>query len=114
MKKFFDRLQIWLYLTGFDRLAAFIGKFGTRALPPTPDDEEVYEVQDEDILERDTLPMFHVPDERKHLEGPGWRLDEFPPEPLRIIEFDPTFNRIPDGVDLARDIAGPTSKLHVN
>lgn len=115
MKKFFDRLQVFLYLAGFNRLATFVGRFGTPALPPRRVVQGADVVQDDDdIHERDTLPSFSVPPGREHLEGPGWRLDEFPPEPLRVIEFDTTFNRIPAGVDMSRDIAGPVSKQHVN
>lgn len=121
MKKFIDRVQVWLYLAGFMWLAYVIGKWGTQpkgALPQLASETDItldeVELDDDDIYERETLPEFGVPKGREHLEGPGWRLDEFPPEPLRVIEFDATFNTPNRGIDLSRDIAPPTSRLVVN
>jgi len=115
VRRFIDRVQVWLYLAGFLWLAVFIGKFGTKPALTKPvvfaDPNDVIDDED-DIHERDTLPD-DVPPGREHLEGPGWRLDEFPPEPLEFVTFDPTFN---DNklIDMGRDIALPHSKLDVN
>jgi|SRR5581483_3081028 len=103
MKKWFDRVQIWLYLAGLPTIASWVGRFGS---PPVL-------IEHDDVHERITLPEIGIPTGREHLEGVGWRLDEFPPEPLRIIDFDNTFNdnRL---IDMGRDVALPHSKLDVN
>jgi len=109
MRKFIDSLQIWLYLTGFTTLARLVGKLGTEARPVRMLVQGADVVQDDDdIHERITVP---APDPSR--AGPGWSLDEVEAGPLKIIDFDPTFNRN-KGIDASRDVAFPNTKLDVN
>jgi hypothetical protein len=64
MRHFFDRLQLWLYLAGFARLAKVVGHLGS---PPV----EIQELPEE---ERITWPNLE------------------PGERVQILNFDPTFN----------------------
>lgn len=93
MKKLFDRLQTWLYLTGFLAIARVVGRWGTPPAavshyvhPPPPEREE---------------PVVYTTD------------DHHPAIPLRIIHFDRSFNRNP-GINMARDVAFPRTRLDVN
>jgi len=103
MRHFIDRLQIWLYLAGYPRLAAFVGQFGT---PP------LLQAGSED--DRITLPEITVVYEDPSRQGANWCLDELPDTgPLKIIDFDPTFNDNKD-IDVGREVAFPTTPLDVN
>ena len=101
MKRFIDSLQIWLYLTGFTTLARLVGKLGTvPQLVASNEDDRI------------TLPAPAPPTDPSR-SGPGWSLDEFETGPIKIINFDPTFNGN-QGIDPSRDVAFPHSKLDVN
>lgn len=104
MKKFFDRVQIWLYLAGFSRLANLIGVLGS---PPqlSAGNEDDRITLPEPVNVEDLVPNAR--------SGPGWSLDEFEIGPLKVIDFDVTFNKNP-GIDMNRDIALPHTKLDVN
>ena len=92
-RKLLDRLQAWLYLAGFSRLARFIGRWCS---PP-------------DLA---PMPLLSMP--THHTEHCTWTLDDTDPTvPLCIIDFDPRFRHNP-GIDVARDVAWPTSKYDVN
>jgi hypothetical protein len=100
VKKLIDRLQIWLYLSGFTRLGQFVGRWGTAPLLLGSSSDD-----------RPTLPD-PVPNGEVR-SGPGWALDEFEVGPLKVINFDPAFNDN-KGVDTGRDVAFPTTKYDVN
>jgi hypothetical protein len=108
IRRMFDKLQVFFYLAGFPRLAAFLGRFGTPPLPASDNEDDRITLPDIEIdIEIDTSEL-------EGRAGPGWSLDEPPPEPLRIINFDPTFNNPDPRIDPARDLAFPSSKLDVN
>lgn len=102
MKKFFDRLQLWFYLAGFSRIARFIGRWGSPPVLSAAVPES----------DRPTLPDPE-PKGSDARRGPGWSLDEFEVGPLKVINFDPTFNNN-QGIDAGRDVAFPTTKYDVN
>ena len=99
IRRLFDSIQVWLYLSGNTTLASLVGRWGTpaRPVPQLPESE------------RPTLPEIEV----EVRSGPGWSLDELPAESLQILDFDATFNKN-RGIDVEKDIALPHTKLDVN
>jgi len=95
-RRFFDNLQLRLYLLGFSRLAHFVGQWSSPALSPV------------------NPPPAPAPVPVEVRSGLGWKLDEIScDEPLRVIEFDPTFNNNV-GIDAVTDLALPHTKLDIN
>jgi hypothetical protein len=106
MKKFFDLLEIWCYLLNMPKIARFFARFGTPALPrPT-----------RPVDGRDYRKDFKVPisyDPNMIAFGPNWSLVELDYEPIKVIDFDSTFNKNAD-IDVLHDIVIPTSKFDIN
>lgn len=102
IRKAFDRFQIALHLLGLHRLASLVGRFGTPT-PPAP--------QPDDISDRPTLevPVYIPPSDR----GVSYCGQDDEGGPLQVLNFDPTFNDNPN-IDVARDIAIPSSKYDIN
>lgn len=98
IRRFFDNVQLRCHLLGFHRIARFFGRFGTPSLPA-----ECIDLHDRPTLE---VPVFVPPSARAAtgIEDDG---------PLRVIDFDPTFNNNP-GIDVSQDIMFPSSKLDIN
>jgi hypothetical protein len=107
MRKFFDGLQVWAYLAGFNRLARAIGRFGSEPLNAAGLSENDRPTLPDPIQ---PVPVIAAYDTRS---GPGWSLDEFKIGPLRIVNFDPSFSKN-DDIDFANDLSFPVDKYHVN
>ena len=105
-RRFFDRMQINLHLLGFHRLAQWMGRWATPALP-----SEV-SVHDRPTMPDGYLPAHYLSDDPGI---PGHFYDEdSPTQPrLQVLNFDPTFNNN-EGIDVTKDLAFPTTKLDVN
>ena len=104
VRRFFDWVQLRLHLSGFHGLAMFLGRFGTPALPSNVDEGDRPTLPDP-ITVDDLVPEVR--------SGPGWSLDELPDGPVKVIDFDPTFNNN-EGFDPASDLALPHTKLDIN
>ena len=99
MKKLADKLQLWFYLAGFEKLARAVGKYGTPA---------VEQVISKAITLYNTRSIEVVKEEQR------WTTEDYHfPKACGIIDFDRTFKNN-DKVVLDHDIAWPKSKMDVN
>jgi hypothetical protein len=110
MKHFIDRIQVWLYLAGFFRVASFLGRFGSLPLLVSSNEGDRITLPEDNPM----IPIDVVEDPPEIRTGPGWSLDELNTGVLRVIDFDPTFHKNDPNIDTAHDLAFPTSPLDVN
>lgn len=97
IRRFFDRVQIFLHLLGMHRLATLAGRFGT----PEPE----VSFYDRPTLE---VPVYVAPSQR----GANYCLQD-ENCPMQVLNFDPTFTNN-EGIDVSRDIAFPVTKYDIN
>lgn len=103
IRRFFDRLQVGLYLLGMDRLASFLRRFGT---PTLPSPEPAFE-------DRPTLkvPVFVAPEARGDVKDDYGPIDVEEP---KVIYYEPNAHHsVTADVD-PKDIVYPATKYDVN
>ena len=105
LRSFCDWLQVWCYVHDLMSLGRFFGRYGHRA-------------KFKAMLAEEHKPDAEVPTLRNPSvpprSGPGWSLDEIVSDgPLKVVEFDPTFNKNAS-IDVANDVALPTTKHDIN
>ena len=89
MKQLFDRVQVWLYLSGFTKLAGLIGRLGSS---PVTVDEEPITLRSPVALEPVTLSG----------------------EKLKVLDFDPRFKHNDPSIDPTKDVAFGKTRLDIN
>jgi len=107
LRRFVDKLQVWLYLTGSVVLAGAVGRLGTPA-PPSPTRENEHPLLT--MGERTVAPTTGSMVEQQRWTTEDWH----PAEPLVIIDFDLTFRRNDPRVDPSRDVACASSERDKN
>jgi len=92
LRRIIDKLQVWLYLADFPKLAQFIGNFAD-ASPEAPPQ-----------LPPVAIAATYAVSARPEL-----------PKSLKVLIFDPTYaDNSSRGIDVAKDVAWPASKYDVN
>lgn len=89
IRRWVDRVQIWLYLAEHLVLARYLGRWGTRAGTVDPLSKTI-----------DPVPLYTTD-------------DYHPAKTLTVVNFDTTFNDN-HTVDVTDDIVIPTTRLDVN
>jgi len=105
MRRFFDWLQLHLHLAGLHGLAMAVGHLGSPPQLPEPNVHERITLT-EPLTVDDLVPEVR--------SGVGWNLDESPDAgPLKVVDFDPTFNNNAPDFDAA-ELALPHTKMDIN
>lgn len=100
LDRVFDWIQMRCYKCGFNRLGHFFGHLAASEPSLFAPVTELEPLTVEEL----------VPEVRS---GQTWSLDELLTPPLRVIDFDFTYNDN-RGIDIELDITFPTSPLDIN